>query len=94
MGKKYELEWDHIFPYSVLRDNGYNINNSIKYRYAQEITNRAILTATANAAIGSNARFIPLSYVCLAEASIRLPSSSMALIHRGNGWNLIRSGAL
>ena len=30
MGKKYELEWDHIFPYSVLRDNGYDINNSIK----------------------------------------------------------------
>ena len=48
MGKKYELEWDHIFPYSVLRDNGYSINNSIKYRYAQEITNRAVLTATAN----------------------------------------------
>jgi len=48
MGKKYELEWDHIFPYSVLRDNGYDMNNRIKYQYAQEITNRAILTAVAN----------------------------------------------
>jgi len=48
MGKKYELEWDHIFPYSVLKKNGYDINNSIKYRYAQEITNRAVLTAVAN----------------------------------------------
>ena len=48
MGKKYDLEWDHIFPYSVLRDNGYDMNNRIKYQYAQEITNRAVLTAVAN----------------------------------------------
>ena len=48
MGKKYVLEWDHIFPYSVLRDNGYNMENRIKYQYAQEITNRAILTSVAN----------------------------------------------
>jgi len=48
MGKKYELEWDHIFPYSVLRDNGYNMNNRMKYALAQEITNRAILTQTGN----------------------------------------------
>ena len=48
MGKKYELEWDHIFPYSLLRDNGYSKNNRVKYSYAQEITNRAVLTQTAN----------------------------------------------
>jgi hypothetical protein len=48
MGKKYDLEWDHIFPYSVLKKNGYNMNNRIKYQFAQEITNRAVLTATAN----------------------------------------------
>ena len=48
MGKKYEMEWDHIFPYSVLRDNGYGMNNRIKYQYAQEITNRAVLTSVAN----------------------------------------------
>jgi len=48
MGQKYDLEWDHIFPYSVLRDNGYNVNNRIKYQYAQEITNRAVLTSAAN----------------------------------------------
>lgn len=48
MGKKYDLEWDHIFPYSILRDNGYSINNRQKYSLAQEITNRAVLTQTAN----------------------------------------------
>lgn len=48
MGKKYSLEWDHIFPYSVLKENGYNRNNRHKYALAQEITNRAILTQMAN----------------------------------------------
>jgi len=48
MGKKYDLEYDHIFPYSVLKENGYNINNKIKYSFAQEITNRAVLTTVAN----------------------------------------------
>lgn len=48
MGKKYDLEWDHIFPYSSLKLMGYNINNRLKYSLAQEITNRAILTQIAN----------------------------------------------
>ncbi|MCD4726743.1 MAG: DUF262 domain-containing protein [Pirellulales bacterium] len=48
MGKKYELEYDHIFPYAVLKENGYDINNRIKYSFAQEITNRAVLTSVAN----------------------------------------------
>ncbi|MCK4663579.1 MAG: DUF262 domain-containing protein [Bacteroidales bacterium] len=48
MGKKYELEYDHIFPYSVLKNNGYDINNRINYSLAQEITNRAVLTSVAN----------------------------------------------
>ena len=48
MGKKYDLEWDHIFPYSLLRDTGYNVNNRLKYSYAQEITNRAVLTQIGN----------------------------------------------
>ena len=48
MGKKYDLEWDHIFPYSVLKKNGYDMYNRIKYQFAQEITNRAVLTAVAN----------------------------------------------
>lgn len=48
MGKKYTLEKDHIFPYSVLKENGYNQNNRHKYALAQEITNRAILTQVAN----------------------------------------------
>lgn len=48
MGKKYSLEWDHIFPYSVLKKNGYDRNNRVKYSLAQEITNRAIITQLAN----------------------------------------------
>ncbi|MEE3152758.1 MAG: DUF262 domain-containing protein, partial [Candidatus Neomarinimicrobiota bacterium] len=50
MGKKYDLEWDHIFPYSILKKNGYDMNNRIRYQFAQEITNRAVLTAVANRA--------------------------------------------
>ncbi|MCK5722169.1 MAG: DUF262 domain-containing protein [Gammaproteobacteria bacterium] len=48
MGKKYALEWDHIFPYSILKEQGYDLNNRFKYSLAQEITNRAVLTQTAN----------------------------------------------
>ncbi len=47
-GKKYSLEWDHIFPYSILKSKGYNLNNRYKYSLAQEITNRIILTQVAN----------------------------------------------
>lgn len=48
MGKKYSLEWDHIFPYSLLKEDGYDMNNRHKYSLAQEITNRAILTQLGN----------------------------------------------
>lgn len=48
MGRKYLLEQDHIFPYSLLKENGYNLNNKLKYALAQEITNRAILTQIGN----------------------------------------------
>ncbi len=48
MGEKYTLEWDHIFPFSVLRDYGYGMEQRHKYSLAQEITNRAVLTQTAN----------------------------------------------
>lgn len=48
MGKKYTLEWDHIFPFSILKKNGYGWENRYKYSLAQEITNRAILTKVAN----------------------------------------------
>jgi hypothetical protein len=49
MGKKYTLERDHIFAYSVLRDSGiYDMENQFHYAIAQEITNRAILTSCEN----------------------------------------------
>jgi hypothetical protein len=48
MGRKYQLELDHIFPYSKLKDAGYGFGNRVKYALAQELTNRAILTQVAN----------------------------------------------
>lgn len=48
MGDKYQLELDHIFPYSQLKDAGYGWGNHVKYALAQEFTNRAILTQVAN----------------------------------------------
>ncbi|WP_372810907.1 DUF262 domain-containing protein [Litorivivens sp.] len=48
MGEKYQLENDHIFPFSVLKKSGYGRENRIKYSLAQEFTNRAILTQVAN----------------------------------------------
>lgn len=48
MGKKYQLELDHIFPYSLLKKAGYGWENRVKYALAQEFTNRAILTKVAN----------------------------------------------
>jgi hypothetical protein len=48
MGKQYQLENDHVFPYSRLKKAGYGHGNRIKYALAQELTNRAILTKVAN----------------------------------------------
>jgi hypothetical protein len=48
MGSKYQLERDHIFPYSKLKDVGYGEADRAKYALAQELTNRAILTQVAN----------------------------------------------
>lgn len=48
MGKLYQLENDHIFPYSKLKAAGYGKENRVKYALSQELTNRAILTQVAN----------------------------------------------
>ena len=48
MGSKYQLERDHIFPYSKLKEVGYGEGNRVKYALAQELANRAILTQVAN----------------------------------------------
>ncbi len=50
MGSKYQLELDHIFPYSLLKKAGYGHENRVKYALAQEFTNRALLTQVANRA--------------------------------------------
>ena len=48
MGKKYQIEMDHIFPFSRLKGAGYGRGNRVKYSLAQEFTNRALLTQVAN----------------------------------------------
>lgn len=47
MGVKYQLERDHIFPSSKLKELGY-ADSAYKYSLVQELTNRAILTQHAN----------------------------------------------
>ena len=47
-GSKYQLENDHIFPYAALKRAGYGKENRVKFALAQEMTNRAFLTQTAN----------------------------------------------
>jgi hypothetical protein len=47
-GKKYPLKFDHIFPFSKLKEMGYGRENRFKYALAQEFTNRVILTQEAN----------------------------------------------
>lgn len=48
MGKSYQLENDHIFPYAILQKYGYGKDHRLKYQLAQEMTNRAILTQKGN----------------------------------------------
>lgn len=55
MGTKYQLEYDHIFPFSKLKAAGYGRENRIKYSLAQELTNRALITQTANRSKGATA---------------------------------------
>ena len=85
MGKKYELEWDHIFPYSLLRDNGYSKNNRVKYSYAQEITNRAVLTQTANRKKSNN-----MAAEYLNEVLLQFPKSLklQCIPEEKDLWNL------
>jgi hypothetical protein len=48
MGKSYQLENDHIFPYTILQKYGYGKDHRLRYQLAQEMTNRAVLTQKAN----------------------------------------------
>lgn len=61
-GKKYSLENDHIFPYSLLAEKGYKLKTP-KYRLAQEITNRAIVTQKENRTKSNKDAFTYLSEV-------------------------------
>ena len=70
MGKKYQLEKDHIFPYARLREVGYGMGNRLKYPLAQEMANRALLTQVANR---SKAATSAAEY--LAEVKRRFPNA-------------------
>jgi hypothetical protein len=70
MGKKYQLELDHIFPFSRLKSAGYGKGNRVKYSLAQEFTNRALLTQVANR---TKAAMDPSVY--LSEVSERFPKA-------------------
>ena len=63
MGKRYQLENDHIFPYSRLKSIGYGKGTRVKYALAQEMTNRAILTQIANRTKSDTAAYIYLQSV-------------------------------
>ena len=63
MGAKYQLENDHIFPSAILKKHGYDRANRIHYAYAQELTNRAILTSVANRKKSDNSAEIYLTHV-------------------------------
>ena len=70
MGKKYQLELDHIFPYSRLKNAGYGKGNRVKYALAQEFTNRALLTQVGNR---TKAAMDPAVY--LAEVTKKFPKA-------------------
>jgi hypothetical protein len=70
MGSKYQLEQDHIFPYSKLKQIGYGQENRIKYALAQELTNRAFLTQVANR---SKSASQAVDY--LAEVKLKFPQA-------------------
>lgn len=63
MGKKYDLESDHIFAYSLLKNAGYDWFNRHKYALAQEVTNRVVLTQTGNRSKSAQAADIYLAEV-------------------------------
>ncbi len=70
MGKKYQIEMDHIFPFSRLKAAGYGRGNRVKYSLAQEFTNRALLTQVANR---SKAAMDPALY--LADVAKKFPKA-------------------
>jgi len=63
MGARYSLENDHIFSSAILKKHGYNRENRVRYQYAQELTNRAILTQVANRRKSDTSAFDYLSKV-------------------------------
>lgn len=70
MGVKYSLEWDHIFPFSLLKEKGYGTDNRLKYPLAQEVTNRAVLTQ-----IGNRGKSIMLPKPYLLEVKQNFPNA-------------------
>jgi hypothetical protein len=63
MDWRYSLDWEHIFAYSLLKDNGYGQGNRIKYALAQEIANRVVVTEKADRSQGRQQADVYLSSI-------------------------------
>lgn len=85
MGSQYALEWDHIFPYSLLKELGYNLNNRYKYALAQEITNRAVLTQVANR---SKSNKLPENYLKLVKEKFPKALSLQVIPENEELWKM------
>jgi len=53
-GSKYHIHSHHIFPQSVLYENGYDSDNHLHRKIVNEIANRAFLTADSNISLGNS----------------------------------------
>lgn len=66
----YYVHSHHIFPSSVLYENGYDIDNHLHRKVVNEIANRAFLTAESNMSLSNN---LPEAY--LPEIEAKYPGS-------------------
>lgn len=85
MGKKYTLEEDHIFPYSILKERGYDFNSKLKYALAQEITNRVVLTQMGNR---SKTNQLPEQYLIQVKEKFPNALSLQVVPEEENLWKL------
>ncbi len=85
MGAKYQLENDHIFPYSLLKASGYGKGNRFKYALAQEFTNRAILTQVANR---SKSAMKPSDYLAKVHADFPKSLQLQCIPEESSLWEL------
>lgn len=69
-GKAYRIHNHHIFPQSILYNNGYDPDNHLHRKVINEIANRAFLTADSNLSLSDS---LPEAY--LPEVELRYPGA-------------------